>query len=530
MKSHFAFSIHTILGRDHFKCASVVAGNKGLDRLVKWVHVFEITEVRENLKGGELVLSTGFGWKENDELFLSLLEQLIERNVAGLCIELGSFIHKIPEAAIALANKHDFPIITFEEEVSFVEITQDIHSDLINQQYELITNLEDYSQRLNKKLLSIDNSFEILKYLQQYLNCQLVYIPNDHQVVTIPTVKETEREQLKAAVEEVKPANTKKILKQTVQVFEREFATIYLLSNERDFGEFESLLLDRTATALAQYSLRELYTEEKRKAEETEWMLEWLQGVHSLDEINEHLTVYKMNGALSGAIVLIVKIKTEKNEPLHTDVTYLNMLIQNVFDQNGYFVFPVEKRHLLTFILLNKESEIDWKSRTAKGIERLERILEDAHVSSFQIAGGKYVRRLDELHKSFNTAKETLSIQGKVPSGQSKYFYEDMHMYRLISIVHKHSDLNSLINEYLEPIIEYDQKNNTNLLQTLKVYLESNGSKKETAKKIFVVRQTLYHRLEKLEQLLGKDFMEAEKRQVIEFTLLAHEYQKTIKK
>ncbi|MCP3026572.1 PucR family transcriptional regulator [Halobacillus sp. A5] len=524
MKSHSAFSVKTILTRGHFDCATVVAGHQGLDRLVKWVHVFEITEVRENLKGGELVLSTGFGWKGNEELFLSLLEQLIQRRVAGLCIELGSFIDTIPNQAVELANRHHFPIITFEKEVSFVEITQDIHSDLINRQYELISNLEDYAQRLNKKLLSIDNSFEILKYLQQYLNCQLVCISDDHQDVIIPAVKETERKEL---LKRLHASSDKKVLSQPVQVFEREFATIYLLSEHRNFGEFESLLLDRTATAMAQYLLRELYTEEKRKAEETEWMLEWLQGVHSSEEIKEHLTYYKINEAVSGAVVLIVKLKKGQ---LQADLTYLNMLIQNVFDQNGYFVFPVEKRHLLTFILLNKEGEENWRERVLKGILRLEKILEDSNASSSQIAGGKYVRSLGQIHESFKTAQETLSIQVKVPPGQHKYFYEDMHMYRLISLVHKHSNLNNLVQEYLEPIIEYDQKNNTNLLHTLKVYLSCNGSKKETAKQIFVVRQTLYHRLEKLEQLLGKDFMEAEKRQVIEFSILAYEYQQTIAK
>ena len=323
---------------------------------------------------------------------------------------------------------------------------------------------------------------------------------------------------------------SKNILKQPVQVFEREFANVYLYSDCREFGEFESLLLDRTATALAQYFLRELYTEEKKKAEETEWMLEWLRGEHSIEEIKERLAGYKMNGSVTGAVVLIVKLKLNGNKQLSKDITYLNMLIQNIFDQNGYFVFPVEKRNLLTFVLLNKQREEDWKSRVTKGIERIKNInrLNDPSVSSFQIAGGKYVRDLTLLYRSFSTAQETLSIQGKLPADQSKYFFEDMHMYRLISLVHKHSNLNSLVNDYLEPIIAYDKHNHTNLLETLKVYLACHGSKKETAEKIFVVRQTLYHRLDKLEKLLGEDFMDSEKRQAIEFSILAYEYQQSI--
>lgn len=108
---------------------------------------------------------------------------------------------------------------------------------IINQQYELITNLEDYSQRLNKRLLKIDNYFEILKNLQQYVNCQLIYIAKDHRIVTIPAMREKERESMLASIQN---SSSKQLVKQTVQVFEREFATIYLISSCREFTEFES--------------------------------------------------------------------------------------------------------------------------------------------------------------------------------------------------------------------------------------------------------------------------------------------------
>ncbi|WP_226577062.1 PucR family transcriptional regulator [Halobacillus litoralis] len=528
MKGHML--IKDILQRKHFASASVIAGEDGIDRMVKWVHVFEMIEVKGNLKGGELVLSTGFGWKDDDTLFLSLLEQLIEREVSGLCIEMGSFVTSLPDEAIALADQHSFPIILFNEEVSFVEITQDIHAELINDQYEKISSLEDYSQRLNKRLLSLDNYFDILKNLQQYVNCQLVYIAKDHTIVTIPALRDKEREKTLAELSTPEGSSARWVLKQPVQVFEREFATIYLMCNRRVLGEFESLLLDRTATALAQYLLRELYTEEKRKAKETEWLIEWLQGEHTIEDIQNRLAYYKLNHTLSGGIVLTIKVNMKDQQKSNPDVTYLNMLIQNIFDQNGYYVFPVERRHLLTFILLNRKGEEDWKKRMKKGLERLRNIslLNDSSISSFHIAAGKYIKELNQLHESFTTAQETLTLQSKLPKDQHRCFYDDMHMYRLISLVHKHSNLGALVEEYLEPIIEYDQKNNTNLLETLRVYMACNGSKKETADKVFVVRQTLYHRLEKLEKLLGEDFMECEKRQVIEFALLAHEYQQAV--
>ncbi len=54
--------------------------------------------------------------------------------------------------------------------------------------------------------------------------------------------------------------------------------------------------------------------------------------------------------------------------------------------------------------------------------------------------------------------------------------------------------------EYIQPVIDYDRKHSSKLVETLKVYLHTNGRKKDTAEHLFIVRQTLYHRLEKIEQ------------------------------
>jgi purine catabolism regulator len=144
--------------------------------------------------------------------------------------------------------------------------------------------------------------------------------------------------------------------------------------------------------------------------------------------------------------------------------------------------------------------------------------------SKILIAAGKFINQLTDVHKSYQTAKETLRIQQEMTKKETYHFYEDLHLYRLISQMSKHIDLQELVSEYLQPLIDNDQKYNGKLLETLKMYLECNGSKQETANKLFIVRQTLYHRLQKIENLLGKDFMEHEKRVALEFMLLITDY------
>ena len=51
----------------------------------------------------------------------------------------------------------------------------------------------------------------------------------------------------------------------------------------------------------------------------------------------------------------------------------------------------------------------------------------------------------------------------------------------------------------------YDRKNKTELLDTLRVYLESGSNAAEAAKKLFIHRNTLYQRMKKIEEIIQVD-------------------------
>jgi sugar diacid utilization regulator len=410
MKEHLPLMVSDVLSRKHFDQAIILAGEEGLNRIVKWVHVVEVTNIGNLLNGDELILSTGVAWKEDEGLFISILNQLVENQAAGLCIEMGTYLAEIPSEVIVIANKNKFPIIIFQKEVPFVEITQDIHTFIINNQHRKISDL------------------------------------------------------------------------------------------------------------------RELYAQEKKRVEEIEWLLSWIEGEHPLDEINEYLLHHDSKPNSSEALVLVAKVHCVK-EKCSQDGTYLKLLYRSVFEQNGFVLFSVEKRNELILILLNNRPNKNVKERVKKAIQSIKdsEFIRKKGTTKLFMAAGKVVERLTDIHKSFQSAKETLRIQQEM-SKEETYFYEDLHLYRLISQMSKHMDLQDLVMEYLQPVIQYDRKYNGKLLETLKIYLECNGSKQETANKLFIVRQTLYHRLQKLENLLGEDFMNHEKRVALEFMLLVKDY------
>ncbi|WP_027409698.1 PucR family transcriptional regulator [Anoxybacteroides tepidamans] len=521
MHEHFQFTVFDVLKRKHFQHTQVIAGHEGLHRTVKWVHVVEVTNINKLLNGKELILSTGVGWRENEELFLSFLQQLIECDASGLCIEIGTYTSSIPQQIIRLADEHRFPIILFLKEVPFVEITQDIHAYLINQHYQMISNLEEYSQQLNKKLLSVEHYNEILKYLHRYLGHQILFRMNGKEVEFVPECSEKKRMLL---LEQLTQPSAK-AASQPIQLFSYEYGELSIVSTEREISEFDLLILDRTATALAQHLLRDLYAEEKRKVQENEWLKGWLEGDHGNEAIFDYLSEHEPELHPKGGFVCVCRFKSLR-QLSNLDMTYFKLLFRTIFEQQGFHTFSIEHRNSVIFMMVDTRGAKTWKNRMKTGIERLleSEYINKKRVPCFFFGVGKFVENLSHMDKSYQTALETIKIQHHLGKKVNSYFYEDLHMYRIISLIHKHSDLHEVVMEYLEPVIEYDKKYNGKLMETLKVYLACNGSKKETAKRLFVVRQTLYHRIQKLESLLGADFMNPEKRLAIEFMVQAYEY------
>ncbi len=135
-------TVADVLRLPQFRHSTLLAGREGLNEPVSWVHVLEHVYTKEFVDGNELVLTTGARWK-NDHDPILFLDQLIEKKVSALCIQLGSKYNSysstgdLPQALIAKAEANGFPLIAFPEEYDcrFIDLIHDIHSMIVKQNH-----------------------------------------------------------------------------------------------------------------------------------------------------------------------------------------------------------------------------------------------------------------------------------------------------------------------------------------------------------------------------------------------------------
>lgn len=116
---------------------------------------------------------------------------------------------------------------------------------------------------------------------------------------------------------------------------------------------------------------------------------------------------------------------------------------------------------------------------------------------------GKLTKSIRCLHKSYRQAKSILQLQisGKIP--ENRFIYSDMGLYRLLIGIDDPEILEDYYSQSLSCLVEYDREYHSNLLETLRAYLDNNCSVKETAEQLYVHRNTVNYKLGRIEEVTG---------------------------
>jgi hypothetical protein len=150
------------------KEGKVLAGEKGLDRIVSYVDIMEVPEMGW-LRGEELLLTTGYAFKDKPQVLEELVEEMGKVNAAGIIIKANRFLDNIPPKMIEKAELLGIPIIQIPSEIPYIDITHPLLKEIVFRQYkdkydnEIINEVLNYafndSLELKRKLRMIKEGF-----------------------------------------------------------------------------------------------------------------------------------------------------------------------------------------------------------------------------------------------------------------------------------------------------------------------------------------------------------------------------------
>lgn len=538
MQQQYQLTVEDVLKRPSFGNAYIAAGKKGLSRPVRWVHIIEVIQFEQLLQGSEMILTTGAAFKDDTASFMTYLAQLLHRNVSCLCLEMGHYLSSVPQEWLDAAEAQDFPLIIFPEAVRFIDITQDIHAHIINQHHKALQDLEKISREFHRLTLTSQGVSHVLTLLQSSTKAQVIYVPMDAQPKFIPPQGKKESEHWLSFLTNhnfendgtgpnVEELADHTVIVQPVGAMGKTWAHI-LLVLDRKPQELEYLILDSASLSIAQDLLRKRYMEERKLYSQTLWMDDLLhKRIYDEEQIKVQLGAdFKRLNTLPYQVVLIefeseqAEGQSDEEEGLESAGLHLSLSVRSMFEGQLFHPLITLKHNRLVIVAFDKAHKTPAKERLHVVLRALQERKAEAS-TRLRIGIGNSNRSFLHAHVSYQEALQALSLT--VTLQKQVMFYEELGVFELLFHIGDKELLKSFVRSHLGPLIDHDALKGSELLRTLKVYLDHDGSKQMAAGQLFIVRQTLYYRLEQIEELLGAQYMFPEKRLALQVAIRAYQ-------
>lgn len=510
----------------------VVAAAENLDRPVRWVHIADIQEIAPLLKGGELLLTSGLSLSRDPEQDLRYVRELAGVGVAGVFVTLGWSVSEIPAPMVEEADRLHLPIVVLRSPIPFVEVTEQVHSEIINRQYLLLQRAEQMGRDFTELVLHGAGVNQIVETLGNIVNKPVIVEDAAHQVVKYwnPGLGGTDVLELWESHSRTGHADVEDPISVKIEegdpgcawldipLREEPWGRVHVLLPAGSLEEVDNLALDRAATAIALALLSNREAAQLANNAKGDMIADIRRGnFSSPDQI--HRRARALGSDLTGkrlhALIVDADFEGYVNRRQLTEPgiqrakhAMLEETRKAVAAAKCTAISTVDSDQIL--IILGLPSAGKTENFLADIGERLADRLPSVMDGLTATVGVSRECGVEGLPRAFEEAREAVIYGKSTSTKQPMYRFEELGLHRLILRLLELSELPQFVESELGPLLAHDAKSSLKLLPTLAAYLQHSANKSATAKAIHLERRSLYHRLDKISRLLGCDLDDME--------------------
>ncbi|MFI9614042.1 PucR family transcriptional regulator [Streptomyces sp. NPDC052023] len=496
----------------------VLAGADRLQRTVRWVHAGEVPNIASLLKGGELLLTTGYGLGTRPAEQRVFVRTLAERGIAALVVELGPRFTRLPSALVETARTAGLPLVQLHREVPFVTVTEEIHTEIVNGHYALLQRAEEVHRRCTEALLGGGGIPQVLGILADFSGNPVFLETTDGQLLYAagagPEGAEPLQvwEGLRGQHKDAPPAGSVLVDvpgggPATGPGTGSVRARLVLLPVRSPLSPVHRIAAERTAGILAVVLMQARQEEELAARGRGDFLTDLAEGRIAAEEAPAQARVLGFKPGGSPLLPVVMRLGDALSPGGGWAV--LARAVSEELASVGVPVLlgvrPVEGRVLVLLGLRSESERSAVADRVAAalraGVERtgMQRPGAQPPVVVVGVAGG-WAAASAGLRHAAETATAAQGLTDR-PWYDARRLDIDLLLWRL----RDHPDLADFVERAIGPVRDHDSRAKPPLLPTLETFLAHAGRKAETARELHLNRQTLYNRLARIGELLGTD-------------------------
>ncbi|MHC5268774.1 PucR family transcriptional regulator [Enterococcus sp. LJL98] len=523
-------NVTTFLTLPFTKDFKLLAGKSGGTNNITGVNILDNPKAADWLTPGELIVTSGYFFKETPQAMADFLAHFDRLNIAGICIKPQVYLTPLPPELLRECNERGIPLIEIPYGMAFSKILNTVMNLLSSKANEANQLALDLSSKFLEYGLQGKSIAQLKEKLEALLGNPVLITSNDWHLLT-PVVDEAFSpylladqhqktfdvdafQSLPGQFQTLKHPSIFLLQDQTsgviLPVFFNEITYGYLivLQTRKELTRQDYLALEHMALTVA---LEIVHQNEKNRIQNKvrrDFYRELLFGNHSIEELNAFNIEFNYEIPYTVFIVAF-EVANDQSQSLVQQKYAEEKAIRKSLSAAQFFQHPT---YPTIHIFKQAEAFIGLVGRaptdTAKEDEREKQFFQDFHQYLFTslpphsclnvFVGTK--QPIENIKQSYREAKQMMAYQQRQQS--QVYFAKDYYFELFLRQQVPNEVAQEFITHYLAPLQGTSGKKG-DLLETLRAYLHYQLNLAETSRALFIHRNTLLYRLEKIEGLLG---------------------------
>jgi PucR family transcriptional regulator, purine catabolism regulatory protein len=529
--------VRELLEDRYFSKYKVLAGHSGLDREIQAVALFDAPDGYKWYSGKEFILTTGYLFKDNIELFKDIINHLHNNNAAALGIKVERYLKQIPYEILLLCDNLNLPLISIPYEPAWVEVIDAVNAFAMN----------SYMMRMNgkqKKTSSGAASFypemkimETIENLSRELNLSVSIIDflqdenfhypskekNEELEKTLKDLLEPsfdfQKEKLDHKINIYRIKNLEDIHKQSwimipIQVNDMLVGYIVVWERGKGLGYYDLLVLRLTMEILLYIYGQIYYMNSKEANFQDDFMREILFEKSEKEKLLRKAKNLYWDIQKNYVCISFKQMNDQINLEDYPDL--VNSTTRRIFPKKGIPLGLIYGNIILFHPVDGKSNpnhDKELKKKCGKLIESLEMEIPNANI----IGGiGYSIDAFYNMKKSYMESMKTIEIGQHLYPESKVLFYKDLGPFGFIRLESFKEDFHHNIENIL-PVLQQDD--HEELISTLKAFLDNKCNYNMTAKQLFLHNNTVRYRISKIQQLCNIDLDDSTERLKLEILL-----------
>ena len=528
-----AYTVRKLLESEQFPKMKLLCGEKGLDLEVKGIRIIEIEDMERYLTGGEILIT-------NFQVYLSCNDREVEQHFEDLVKSdiSGFIVKKIKEydptgRRLSLLEKHckkyEIPLVEISEDSYYWGIIRYVIMQVFDKATARLKYFKVTHDNFNAFILnnngSCNTASDIIKFLSVMIeNPVVLYYGNLNCMVS--TNSDNSKLILSDEIQPYKPNIITKFqymkqMKGSCVQYVVKFAIlnemeIYITITEenRELTELDYMAIENAIINLQYGFLSEFAQDEEKKTYQRDIIQNILNGLLSSKEMTEAAAQLGMKESDTYRVVDFHTIKKNAQrkytkEQLHEVGVIVGELMYLLPDALIY-------RNMDQIVMIQQVDSDQTELEYQKEMEEIEAVIQQSILyrkkdTDFQIGIGKSVEGYQRLKESYHEASRAIKYIDIIrlvtgDKNKSVVHYSNLGFFQIFGEIDDMTELERCIPETLKKLYLYDDEHKGELITTLQMYLRNNQSIKKTAGALFVHYRTISYRLEKIKQISGINF------------------------